>query len=109
MKSLPPVVDEDGNINLHGRQGAVITLPFVNDDGSPRNVSAVSMMWECGPSINIALTNGSSSDKKTLTITNANVKTIQSGNNREFVLLDNSAAQPTPLWMGTVFIHGWVE
>jgi hypothetical protein len=109
VKAIPDVIDENGDINLHGRQGAVITLSFSLDDGSPEDVSAKAMVFECGTDINISLVNGSSVDEKVLTLTNADIKTIFAARNKDFVLLDNSGAQPTPRWMGTVYIRGWVE
>lgn len=109
MKTLPPIVDDDGNINLHGRQGAVITVKFTNDDGTARNMSGRTLTFECGTSLNITLTNGSTTDERILTLANSDVKSIFALKNRDFVVLDYTAAVPTPLWAGTVYVQGWVE
>lgn len=109
MKSLPDLVDENGDINLHGRQGAVITIPFVNDDGTARDVSASTMVFECGTALNIPLTNGGAANEKVLTISNADVKTMFALKDRQFVVMDNSTGVATPQWMGTVHVYGWVE
>ena len=109
MKAIPPVIDDNGDINLHGRQGAVITLKFSNDDGTPEDVSAKAMTFECGTGINIALTNGVNSDEKVLTLANADVKTIYNQAIKDFIVLDNSGAEPLPRWEGTVYISGWIE
>lgn len=109
MNTLPLVVDERGDINLHGRQGAVITLKFSNNDGTPEDVTTKAMTFECGPDVNIALTAGGSSDEKLLTLSNADVKTIYNSSKKEFVVLDSSGTQPTPRWIGTVYLTGWIE
>jgi hypothetical protein len=66
--------------------------------------------FECGPSLNInlAIVAGLPS-QMTLTLTNANVKTIAALTDRQFVIIDNSTTQPTPVWAGTVYIVGWTE
>lgn len=110
MKTIPELVDDKGDINVHGRQGAVIVIPFLNDDGTARDVSALTMVFECGPALNINLTNGGALNEKVLTLTNDNVKTIAALTNRDFVVLDTSTAStPTPVWVGAVYVYGWVE
>jgi hypothetical protein len=37
------------------------------------------------------------------------VKTIAALADRQFVVIDNSTTQPTPVWAGTVYIVGWTE
>jgi hypothetical protein len=58
--------------------------------------------------INLAIVAGLPS-QMTLTLTNANVKTIAALTDRQFVVIDNSTTQPTPVWAGTVYIVGWTE
>jgi hypothetical protein len=84
----------------------VIPINFTNDDGTPRDMTGVSVVFECGPGVNIPLTAGATDDEMLLTLTNANVKAIEAQSNRQFVLLENAT---TPHWMGTVYLYGWVE
>lgn len=106
VKTVPELIDEDGNIQVHGRQDAVITLEFNNDDGTPEDVSGKAMTFECGTEINLALTNGSSTNQKVLTLTNATIKTIYGQSNKAFVVLDDTKS---PRWVGAVYVTGWVE
>jgi hypothetical protein len=104
------VVDENGDIILHGRQGAEIILDFENEDGSPLDMSAATVTFEVGPTVNINLTPvaGQPSQMR-LTLTNDDVKAIALAENKEFVVLETSSALPTPHWTGLVYIIGWTE
>lgn len=111
MSAQTPIVDENGDIFLHGRQGAILTLEFQNGDGSLRDMSSANVTFEVGPTINhtLAVVSGTPS-QMTLTLSNADVKAIYNlSGNREFVFLDNSGSEPTPVWVGTIYVQGWIE
>ncbi|WP_037500717.1 hypothetical protein [Sphingomonas jaspsi] len=104
------LVDNNGDIHLHGRQGAVLTVEFTDITGALRNMVGTTVMFEVGPNINVALTNvvGQPAQMQ-LTLTQANVKAIYQSKIKDFIFLETSAAQPTPLWTGVCYVTGWVE
>lgn len=110
MSAQQPVVDENGDLFLHGRQGLELVIEFQNADGTPRDVSAAEMTFEVGPSVNETLTPVPGNiDQLQLTLSNDDVKAIFAENNKEFVFIDHSAPQPTPFWVGVVYPLGWTE
>jgi hypothetical protein len=109
VKIIPDIVDDNGDIQLHGRQGVVISVNFVDDNDLPRDMTGVSVTFECGTGINKTLVAGATTDELLLELTNADIKVIYAASNKDFVVLDNTAPEPTPLWVGTVYIYGWVE
>lgn len=109
MKLIPPVIDENGDIQLHGRQGAVIPVNFVDSAGAPRNMVGQNVTFECGVGVDKTLTAGATNDQMLITLDNADVKAIYAQDFKDFVVLDHSGAEPTPVWAGTVYIYGWVE
>jgi hypothetical protein len=102
------VVDENGDIILHGRQGAKIPIEFRDAAGNLRNMIGASVMFECGPTMNIPLvaTGGAIME---LTLTNADVKTIYNMKDRRFVVMETINGIPTPVWQGMVYVEGWIE
>lgn len=107
MIQPPALVDENGDIFLHGRQGASLVIEFKNPDGTARDVSAATMVFEVGPVLNVTLTN--TTGGKQLTLSQANVKSIFEAEDKNFVLLETSATPVTPLWQGVIYMSGWVE
>ena len=111
MIEQPAVVDENGDIILHGRQGAEIVIEFQNSDGSARSMVGATVTFECGETINVPLTAvaGEAAQMK-LTLTNLIVKDIFNAENKDFVILETApAALPTPHWVGRVYVNGWIE
>lgn len=110
MINQPAVVDDNGDIFLHGRQGATIILEFKDVAGALRNMSVATVTFEVGPTVNIVLTPvaGQTAQMK-LTLTQANVKSIAASAIKDFVFLDTTGAVADPVWRGTVYVSGWVE
>jgi len=109
--TLPPLVDERGDINLHGRQGAELILEFYDENGVARDMSAATVTFEVGPSLNypLAPVAGVPSQMK-LTLANADVKDIFNAPNKNFIVLETvPALVPTPHWVGMVYVSGWIE
>lgn len=109
MKTIPDIVDENGDLQLHGRQGLIAIIQFADEDGVAEDVSAKSMTFECGTDINVALTAGDFDDEKILALTNDQIKIIAAARNKDFAVMDSSEAEPIPRWVGTVYMYGWVE
>lgn len=106
----PAVVDDNGDIILHGRQGAEIILEFKDETGATRNMTAATVTFEVGPTVNVSLTpvSGEPAQMK-LTLSNTDVKAIYAAKDRRFVFMETSLPQPTPIWVGMVYVEGWVE
>lgn len=106
----PALVDDNGDINLHGRQGATIPIQFLNPNGTPRDMSGKTVTFEVGPTVNIALVLDSSDHSvMNLNIANLDVKAIFDADIRDFVVIETIAGIPTPHWRGTVYVAGWTE
>lgn len=101
-----PIIDDRGDINLHGRSAPSMVLEFWNANGGLRDVSGTTVVFECGVGINKTLTNVSGQpSQKLLSLTNLEVKTIYDAINKQFVLLEAGVAT----WAGSVFVYGWIE
>jgi hypothetical protein len=97
----------DGSISIHGREGLDMELSFQLGDGTDRNVSAASMFFEVDGVLRVALTNGSSSSKKVVTLTRTQVASL-AGAPRRFALIDETST-PQVLWSGPISLRGYTE
>jgi len=102
------VVDANGDIIVHGRQGAKIPIEFLDAAGNPRDMTGAAVTFECGPTVNIPLVSAGGAVMD-LVLTNANIKTIYGSKNKDFVVLETINGLPTPHWRGTVYVEGWTE
>jgi hypothetical protein len=109
MSVMQPVVDENGDIILHGRQGLDLILEFYNADGTLRDMTGKNVTFEVGPTVNKTLVVQTTNSQMKLTLTNVDVKAIYAAADKEFVVLDNSQSQPTPVWAGLVYVTSWIE
>lgn len=109
MINQPEIVDDNGDIFLHGRQGASIILEFKDVNGVLRDMSAATVTFEVGPLVNVALTPvvGNTAQME-LVLTQADVKAIYNQDIKDFVFLE-AGTVPNPVWRGTVYVSGWVE
>ena len=110
MIEQPSVVDCNGDIHLHGRQGLQLPVEFADANGTLRDMSGASVVFEVGPDINVNLTPVPGvASQMLLTLTQADVKAIADSRLKDFVFLETSAAVPTPVWRGVVYVTGWTE
>lgn len=103
-----PLVDQQGNIAIHGRSGASMTLKFQLADGQPRNVSGASIFFEVHNVLRVALGAGQTNDERTLILSRAQVALL-SGAPRIFDFVDESGTVPEVFWSGNVRVFGFTE
>lgn len=103
-----PLIDQHGNIAVHGRSGASLTLEFQLADGGPRDVSEAAMFFEVEGALRLPLGAGQTNDQRVLTLTREQVLTI-AGRPRMFSFIDESGAIPEVFWSGTVRLFGYTE
>lgn len=103
-----PLVDNLGNMAIHGRSGATLALKFQAADGTPRNVSAAALFFEVEGAFRVALAAGASNDERVLSLTRAQVLTI-AGTPRRFALCDETATVPDVLWSGEIKLFGFTS
>lgn len=106
MLAPPPIIDENGDLQLHGRQSGVIYFDFLNDVGAPLDMTGASVTFEVGPTVNVTLVSvGTPIQRMSLTLSNAIVKDIYAANDKEFVLNQGGVI----LMEGIAYARGWTE
>ena len=101
-----PLVDQLGDIAIHGRSGASLTLSFQLADGSARNVAGLSMFFEVEGALRVSLGAGVTNDQRTLVLTRAQVLAV-AGQPRSFAFLDESGTVPEVFWSGKIRLFGY--
>ena len=107
MISPPPWIDDNGDMQLHGRQSGNIYFDFFEDDGvTPIDMSARTVVFEVGPDINVTLTSVvGDTNRLRLVLDAATVDAIFNAEDKQFVL--NEAGL---IYMeGIVYTRGWIE
>ncbi len=102
-----PLVDRSGDIAVHGRSGASLTLTFQLADGSPRNVAGLSMFFEIEDALRVSLGSGQTPDARALILTQAQFLLV-AGRPRQFAFLDESGTVPEVFWSGNIRLFGYV-
>lgn len=106
----PELIDDDGNIRLHRREGSRFEIAFELPDGTPRDVSAALLFFEVKNEFRKPLESGTAIDNRTLIITReetAQLSTSTKGN--PFVLIDETNVPPDVVWEGSIFVRGFVD
>jgi hypothetical protein len=104
--STPPFVTPDGDLSVHNKSGAVLTMAFTNDDGTARDVSSDTIAFITSTGDRIVLTNGTTADVKILTIA-ANQLSANLNKQVLFVIVDESSTPQEALWEGRLVIRGF--
>lgn len=102
---MPAIVTENGDIQIHGQEGAVLALRFQQEDGTPRDMTgAVIKLAIEGFEKN--LTPGVDPDVMVLTLARGELPdTI--GKVVEFVVTDETGSIPHVIWGGRLIQTGW--
>lgn len=104
-----PVVDQDGNIILHGRQGFSLPISFVDQTtGLPRNVVGLAIFFEVDGKLRVALAAGATNDERILVVTRAQVGQVFGGS-YDFAIVDESGAVPDTPWAGSISTYGFKD
>lgn len=110
----PPLIDVQGNINVHGRAGLSIPIKRYTDatQTTQIDISGDTLTFEVEgtPPIVIALI-PDPGDVKGLLLYVPNLKTagllVTPDNPLDFVIRDASGASPVVRWRGQLLISGW--
>jgi hypothetical protein len=109
----PDVVDEYGNISVHGREGLNLPISFQDADGNPRDVSLTPLFFEVKGKFRKALETGVTNDVRALVLTQAEVSGIGT-TPVMFALIDESNVVggdviPDVLWEGKISYRGYTS
>lgn len=102
-----PEVDGQGNITVHGRSGLPLTLEFEDATGGPRDVSAAAIYFEVDGVLRIPLIAGDDDHKRELLLGDEHVADIFGKGPLPFAFRDESGAEPTVFWSGTIRATGF--
>ena len=107
--SQPSLIDLQGNIRLHGREGATIVFQFLDENDEPRNTAALDVYFEVKSGLRIKLTPGLVDGDMVLTLTRDHVKSLFGPESHDFVFVDESLDPPSVLWSRKIYVSGWVQ
>jgi len=103
----PAAVDaRTGDIVVHGREGLSLAVQFKLADGAARDVTAASLFFEVDSVLRVALAAGTSSDRRTISLTRAQVASL-AGGSRLFALIDETGTIPDVIWRGQIRVEGY--
>jgi histidinol-phosphate/aromatic aminotransferase/cobyric acid decarboxylase-like protein len=104
MPTLPPVVDQFGNINVHAKEGISVPVVYETSDGVRQDISARTFVFEAGRLKKIIPADPGNPTGKLLTLSVVELRQIPHGSN--FVVLDVSANPPIAYWYGVLSKRG---
>lgn len=107
MREMAPIVTENGDIQMHGREGALIVLSFQEDDGTPRDMTSAVVTFEVR-GFTKPLVVGDQPHLMNLTLNRGELPTAFLGKVEDFVVLDETGAIPHVIWSGKVILTGWL-
>lgn len=107
----PDLVDREGNIHLHRREGAVIEIAFEDENGNPRDVTELPLFLEVRNKFRKELAAGLTSDKRMIILTQEETAFLNASG-IEFVVREESqvldgAVIPDVLWEGKMYGRGF--
>lgn len=103
-----PVVDDLGNIAVHGRSGLVLVVKIeAATAGTYENISAKELYFEIGGKFRIALSAGVDNYSRQVVLTRAQVATLSINNPYAFAIHDETPATPSTPWSGTITTYGF--
>jgi len=101
------VVDDLGNINVHGRSALEIVWKVKDADGNFLNISASDLFVEIATKLRIALTAGEDNYSRKLTLTRAQIATLPLNQPLDYALHDETPSSPATIWSGLVTAYGF--
>lgn len=105
MRDMPSIVSRDGDMLLHGREGALLVLEFEDDAGIPRDMTAAKVAFEI-EGFRKELVAGELPHQMILTLGQGELpNTI--GRVVDFAVIDKSGSVPHLLWSGRLTQVGW--
>jgi len=103
--NIPPIVNDQGNINVHIREGASIPIIIQDDEGNEVDSSTIPLFFICGSFRKALEANPNDANGRLLHITDDDLLTIVHGSN--FVVSDETDIdQPILRWEGKIYKRG---
>lgn len=100
------VVDDSGNINVHGRSGLVIVVKVETDtEDVYRDISDDDLFFEVSRKVRVALSAGDDDYSRKIILTRTQVAGL--GTINDFALLDETPDTPANLWSGDLTTYGF--
>lgn len=102
------LVDDLGNINVHGRSGMVIVFKVeTSTEGTYENISASTLIFEVAGKYRLALAAGADNYSRKVTLTRAQVALLAPGQPVQFTVIDETPSVQRNLWAGTITAYGF--
>jgi len=101
------VVDDLGNINVHGRSALEIVWKVKDAAGSFINISASDLFVEIATKLRIALVAGEDNYSRKLTLTRAQIATLPLNQPLDYALHDETPSSPATIWNGKITAYGF--
>lgn len=106
---MPPLIDAAGNIEVHGREGFVIPVKFLEPGETDvfQDISAWDLFFEVSGQYRVALAAGPDVYTRLIVVTLANVDTVVSWRNANFALVNQTPVIPETPWWGRITTDGY--
>jgi hypothetical protein len=101
------VVDDLGNINVHGRSALEIVWKVKDAAGSLINISASDLFVEIATKLRVALVAGEDNYSRKLTLTRAQIATLPLNQPLDYALHDETPSSPATIWNGKITAYGF--
>ena len=103
--NIPPIVNDQGNINIHVREGASIPVAIQDEEGNEIDSSAMPLFFISGSFRKALEANPNDAQGRMLHITPDDLLTIVHGAN--FIVSDETDVdQPINRWEGKIYKRG---
>jgi hypothetical protein len=103
--TIPPVVNDQGNINLHKDEGVRIPITVQDDLGAEIDATEIPLFFVCGPVRKALEQDENNPEGRVLVITPTNLTNIPHGT--PFRVVDESNPDyPINKWEGRLFKRG---
>jgi hypothetical protein len=102
------VVDDLGNIAVHGRSGLVLVVKIeTTTAGTYEDISARDLFFEIAGKLRLALSAGADNYSRQVILTRAQVATLAISRPYAFAIHDETPATPSTPWAGTITTFGF--
>jgi hypothetical protein len=101
------VVDDFGNINVHGRSALQVVWKVKDAEGTFLNISASDLFIEIAGSIRVALTAGEDDYSRKLSLTRAQIAALPLNQPLSYALHDETPSSAATIWSGKITAYGF--
>jgi len=105
VRSMPPLISDDGTITIHGQEGAQLLINLVDENGLPRDVSALDVRFKIpGFSKNFTAT-GVPGELKVILLQTDLPNLI--GKVADYAIVEHGPQLPSVHYYGKLIMVGW--